>query len=41
MCCVAISVLTVCYPGIFFKSMVPRGKIVEKQSESDSSEAVA
>ena len=40
MCCVTILVLTVCYPGIFFKSMVPRGKIEEKQLESDSSGGV-
>ena len=38
MCCIAILALTVCYPGIFFKSMNVQLKTGEKRVDSDASE---
>jgi hypothetical protein len=40
LCCIAVLALTVCYPGIFFKSMAPQPKMEEKHLDSDSSENV-
>ncbi|KAG0647624.1 Efflux pump [Hyphodiscus hymeniophilus] len=40
MCCIAILAITVCYPGIFFKSMTSQPKMREKALKSEGSETV-
>ena len=39
MCCLALLALTVCHPGIFFKSMIAKSEPREKSVDSDDSGA--